>query len=98
MDKLAKGYGAKKDLADIEWINRLLRNASHCGLGSTAPNAVVDTLSKFRPVYERRLKTLDFEPAFDLDAELETARRITGRNDPAARLDNGNHTENGSEG
>ena len=98
MDKLAKGYGAKKDLADIEWINRLLRNASHCGLGSTAPNAVVDTLSKFRPAYERRLKTLDFEPAFDLDAELETARRITGRNDPAARLDNGNHTENGSEG
>ena len=26
MDKLAKGYGAKNDLADIEWINRLLRN------------------------------------------------------------------------
>ena len=89
MDKLASGFGAKKDLADIEWINRLLRNTSHCGLGSTAPNPVVDTLGKFRPAYERRLKTLDFEPAFDLDASLAAARRITGRDDPAAHLDGG---------
>jgi [NiFe] hydrogenase diaphorase moiety large subunit len=87
MDKLARGYGAKKDLADIEWINRLLRNTSHCGLGSTAPNPVVDTLNKFRPAYERRLRTLDFEPAFDLDAALDAARRITGRDDPAAHID-----------
>lgn len=95
MDKLARGYGAKKDLADIEWINRLLRNTSHCGLGLTAPNPVVDTLAKFRPAYERRLKTLDFEPAFDLDAALAAARRITGRDDPGAHLDGGDkqHTE-----
>src|SRR5690606_14942122 len=70
MDKLAGGHGAKMDLADIEWIERLLRNASHCGLGSSAPNPVRDTLLKFRPAYERRLKNLDFEPAFDLDAAL----------------------------
>lgn len=87
MDKLARGFGAKMDLADIEWINRLLRNTSHCGLGTTAPNAVVDTLVKFRPAYERRLQSLDFEPAFDLDAALEPARRMTGRDDPGAHLD-----------
>ena len=86
MDKLERGFGAKMDLADIEWINRLLRNASHCGLGSTAPNAVADTLVKFRPAYERRLQSLDFEPAFDLDAALETARRMTGRDDPGAHI------------
>ncbi len=86
MDKLAQGFGAKMDLADIEWINRLLRNASHCGLGTTAPNPVVDTLIKFRPAYERRLKSLDFEPAFDLDAALDTARRMTGRDDAGAHL------------
>ncbi|MGL1832748.1 NAD(P)H-dependent oxidoreductase subunit E [Rhodocyclaceae bacterium SMB388] len=93
MDKLARGFGAKVDLADIEWVNRLLRNASHCGLGTTAPNPVVDTLVKFRPAYERRLKSLEFEPAFDLDAALETARRMTGRNDPAAHL-NDERTDN----
>ncbi|AYH44898.1 NAD(P)H-dependent oxidoreductase subunit E [Azoarcus sp. DN11] len=87
MDKLASGKGAKMDLADIEWLDRLLKNASHCGLGSSAPNPVIDTLVKFRPAYERRLVSLDFKPAFDLDAALETARRMTGRDDPAAHLD-----------
>jgi len=87
MDKLASGKGAKMDLADIEWIDRLLKNASHCGLGSSAPNPVIDTLVKFRPAYERRLQSLEFKPAFDLDAALETARRMTGRDDPAAHLD-----------
>jgi [NiFe] hydrogenase diaphorase moiety large subunit len=87
MDKLASGKGAKMDLADIEWIDRLLKNASHCGLGSSAPNPVIDTLVKFRPAYERRLQSLEFKPAFDLDAALDTARRMTGRDDPAAHLD-----------
>ena len=87
MAKLANGHGAKMDLADIEWIDKLLKNASHCGLGSAAPNPVIDTLIKFRPAYERRLKSLDFEPAFDLDAALATARRMSGRDDPAAHLD-----------
>ena len=87
MDKIARGAGAKTDLAEIDWINQLLRNTSHCGLGSTAPNPVVDTLTHFRPAYERRLRALDFEPAFDLDAALAAARRITGRDDPAAHLD-----------
>ncbi|MFN3985429.1 MAG: NAD(P)H-dependent oxidoreductase subunit E [Rhodocyclaceae bacterium] len=87
MDKLGSGHGAKMDLADIEWVMRLLRNASHCGLGSAAPNPVSDSLQKFRPAYERRLESLDFEPAFDLDAALARARAITGRDDAGAHLD-----------
>ena len=86
MDKLASGHGAKPDLADIEWVVRLLKNASHCGLGSTAPNPVMDTLVKFRPSFERRLESLDFVPAFDLDASLATARRVSGRDDAAAHI------------
>ncbi len=87
MSKLASGYGAKMDLADIEWINRLLRQSSHCGLGSSAPNAVVDALVKFRPAFERHLRNLDFEPAFDLNAALAGARTAAGRDDPGAFLD-----------
>ncbi|HJW03430.1 MAG TPA: NAD(P)H-dependent oxidoreductase subunit E [Azospira sp.] len=86
MDKLADGHGAKYDLADIEWINRLLKNASHCGLGTSAANPVIDTLVKFRPAYERRLQSLDFEPAFDLDKSLAEARRMTGRDDAGAHF------------
>ncbi len=86
MDKLAAGHGAQADLADIDWLDRLLKNASHCGLGSAAPNPVIDTLQKFRPAYERRLVSLDFEPAFDLDAALAEARQLTARDDPGAHL------------
>ena len=86
MDKLADGHGAQADLADIDWLDRLLKNASHCGLGSAAPNPVIDTLQKFRPAYERRLVSLDFEPAFDLDAALAEARQLTGRDDSGAHL------------
>ncbi|ANQ84580.1 hydrogen dehydrogenase subunit alpha [Azoarcus olearius] len=86
MDKFASGHGSRGDLADIEWIDRLLKNASHCGLGASAPNPVLDTLLKFRPFYERRMQTADFEPAFDLDQALAPARRVSGRNDAAAHL------------
>lgn len=86
MDKLAAGQGAKADLADIEWIDRILKHGSHCGLGASAPNVVLDTLAKFRPAYERRLHSLEFMPGFDLDGALATARRLTGRDDPGAHL------------
>jgi len=32
------------------------------------------------------LKTIRYEPGFDLDAELEIARQLTGRDDPGAHL------------
>jgi [NiFe] hydrogenase diaphorase moiety large subunit len=47
---------------------------------------VFDTLRKFQPAYERRLKSLDFEPAFDLDGALAAARQMTGRDDAGAHL------------
>jgi len=43
-------------------------------------------MQKFPEAYERRLKMLEFEPAFDLDDALETARLITGRDDEWAHL------------
>jgi [NiFe] hydrogenase diaphorase moiety large subunit len=86
MDKLAAGHGAPVDLVDLEWLNRLLRQASHCGLGSSAPNPVMDTLQKFRPAYAQRLRHPHFAPAFDLDGALAEARRLTGRQDAAAHL------------
>ena len=88
MDKLADGNGAYRDLADIEWLDRLLKNSSHCGLGSSAPNPVIDVLQKFRPSMERRLRSADFQPAFDLDRALDRARQMTGRDDADAHLTN----------
>ncbi len=87
MDKIAEGHGTAHDLAEIEKLDKVLHLSAHCGLGHTACNPTLDTLKRFRPMYERRLKSLDFEPAFDLDGALATARRMTGRDDAGAHLE-----------
>lgn len=87
MDKIAAGHGTQFDINEIYQLSRLLQMASHCGLGQTASRPLMDTLEKFRPAYERRLKSLDFEPAFDLDGALAQARQMTGRDDADAHLE-----------
>ena len=86
MDKIAAGHGTNHDLAEIEKLDKVLQMSAHCGLGHTACNPTLDTIKRFRPAYERRLKSLDFEPAFDLDGALARARQMTARNDAGAHL------------
>jgi [NiFe] hydrogenase diaphorase moiety large subunit len=86
MDKLHNGHGSPYDFAEIEKLNQLLQSMSHCGLGHTACNPVLDTIAKFRPAYEGRLQHKDFEPAFNLDWALEPARQMTGRDDAGAHF------------
>ncbi|ODT84823.1 MAG: NADP oxidoreductase [Nitrosomonadales bacterium SCN 54-20] len=86
VDKIANGHGTASDLEELKHLGHLMRTMSHCGLGHTAPNPVLDMLQKFPGAYEQKLTSLSFEPAFDLDAALATARRITGRDDPWAHL------------
>ena len=86
MDKLAAGKGSAYDMQRMQMLMRVLTSMSHCGLGHTAARPVVQTMAAFPETYERRLRKLDFEPAFDLDAALGTARLITGRDDEWAHL------------
>ena len=87
MDKLADGHGSPYDFAEIEKLNVLLQSTSHCGLGHSACNPVLDTIAKFRPAYDKRLAHKDFIPAFDLDHALSAARQMTGRDDTGAHLE-----------
>jgi [NiFe] hydrogenase diaphorase moiety large subunit len=87
MDKLARGRGTAHDMAEMRRVSRILREMSHCALGHTAANPVVQTMEKFPECYERRLKALTFEPSFDLDEALAPARGLTGRDDPWAHLE-----------
>ena len=86
MDKLAADRGSPYDLDEMAKMHRLMQGASHCGLGNTATIALEDILVKFRPAFDRRLHSPEYEPAFDLDAALTQARRMTGRDDPGAHL------------
>ena len=87
LDKLAAGQGSRHDIDVLFELDKLMHAATHCGLGATACNPLRDTIAKFRPAYERHLKSLYFEPGFDLDAELSVARHLTGRDDPGAHLE-----------
>lgn len=86
VDKVQSGHAGQYDLGEMKNIGMLMRTTSHCGLGATAPNPVLDTLNKFPHIYQARLKHSGYQPAFDLDAALQEARDITGRNDAGAHI------------
>ncbi|CAB1369434.1 NAD(P)H-dependent oxidoreductase subunit E [Denitratisoma oestradiolicum] len=86
MDKIAAGQGSPYDINEMFKLHRLMQGTSHCGLGNSATTALFDTLTKFKPAFERRLQSLDYEPGFDLDLALSQARQMTGRDDPGAHL------------
>ena len=75
------------DLVDMTSLARFIKSASHCGLGQSAANPVLGTLSHFPELYKARLQEVDFDPGFDLDEALETARRVTLRDDALAHLE-----------
>jgi [NiFe] hydrogenase diaphorase moiety large subunit len=87
LDKIIAGHGTEMELGECEEIGRLVKSMSHCGLGQTAANPILDSLRRFRDRYEARLVTRDFVPDFDLDRALAEARALTGRDDAYAHLD-----------
>ena len=87
LDKLSQGYGSSEDLQVLYQLDKLMHGTTHCGLGAAACNPLRDTIAKFRPAYERHLKSLHFVPGFDMDAEVSQARLATGRDDSLAHME-----------
>jgi len=86
LDKIAIGHGTAYDVDELKRMATLVKKRSHCGLGQTSPNPILDVLERFSHVIEQRLKHTEFEPHFDLDASLEEARQISHRDDAEAHL------------
>ncbi|MGZ5031272.1 MAG: NADH-ubiquinone oxidoreductase-F iron-sulfur binding region domain-containing protein, partial [Methylobacter sp.] len=86
IDKIVDGHGASGDIVALEELCRLVKNYSHCGLGQTAANPIITTMERYLDLYEKQLKDISFEPGFDLDGALETARRLANRDDVGAHL------------
>ena len=87
MDKIHAGNGTQHELREMNRLNRVLLMSAHCGLGHTACNPILDTMKRFRPAYERKLRSLEFTPSFDVDGALGRARQMTGRDDAGAHLE-----------
>jgi len=87
LDKISSGHGTRYDLDEMQRMGMLVKRRSHCGLGQTAANPVLDGLQCFPQIFEQRLVHSNFEPNFNLDAALEEARQITHRDDAEAHLE-----------
>ena len=86
LTKIIEGHGSAGDVVALEELCQIIKKQSHCGLGQTAANPVLTTLSRYPELYHQLLKKISYEPGFDLDGALETARRLAQRNDPSSHL------------
>ena len=86
VDKIVEGHGSAGDIVELEELCQVIKNYSHCGLGQTAANPILSTLERYPEIYQAMLKKISYEPGFDLDKSLETARRMANRDDAAAHL------------
>ena len=56
LDEITKGKGKIEDLDMLNQLAEDIKSGSLCGLGKTAPNPVLTTLSYFRDEYEAHIK------------------------------------------
>ena len=55
VNRITEGRGEAGDLDLLEQLGQVVKNASLCGLGQTAPNPVLTTLRYFREEYEEHV-------------------------------------------
>ena len=56
LERLCEGKGKTGDLEELENLARMVKKASLCGLGTTAPNPVLSTIRYFRDEYEAHIE------------------------------------------
>ena len=56
LKRVANGEGKEEDIELLEELARIVKRASLCGLGQTAPNPVLTTIKYFRNEYEEHIR------------------------------------------
>ncbi|MHC4483098.1 MAG: NAD(P)H-dependent oxidoreductase subunit E, partial [Planctomycetota bacterium] len=56
LERLCGGQGRKGDIEELEDLAEMVKKASLCGLGRTAPNPVLSTIKYFRDEYEAHIE------------------------------------------
>ena len=56
LDRLCAGQGKKGDIEELQHLAEMVKKASLCGLGKTAPNPVLSTIKYFYSEYEAHLE------------------------------------------
>jgi NADP-reducing hydrogenase subunit HndC len=56
LERITKGEGEEGDIEKLIELGNIIKDASLCGLGQTAPNPVLSTIKYFRDEYEEHIK------------------------------------------
>jgi len=56
LTRITQGKGAEGDIEKLERLGNMIKKASLCGLGQSAPNPVLSTIKNFRAEYEEHIK------------------------------------------
>ena len=62
LTKISKGKASMRDLAQLEELCDMVKNTSLCGLGQSAPNPVLSTLTYFKDEYLEKLVDYQASP------------------------------------
>lgn len=82
-DKVAEGHGARLDIEQMHRLNKLMTQASHCGLGQRAAVPVLATYEKFPDSFARRMEDVEYKPAFDVEAAIQRSIEIVREEETA---------------
>jgi NADH-quinone oxidoreductase subunit F len=93
LDDITKGQGREGDIGVLEELAEVIRDASLCALGGSAPNPFLSTLRYFRDEYEAHINEKRCPAfvckdliAFYIDPEKCQACMICGRKCPAEAI------------
>jgi len=56
LERITRGEGKPEDVGLLQTLGEMVRDASLCGLGQTAPNPVLSTIRHFRDEYEAHIR------------------------------------------
>jgi ferredoxin len=56
LTRITQGQGQQGDIEKLERLGDMIKRASLCGLGQSAPNPVLSTIKNFREEYEEHIK------------------------------------------
>ncbi len=82
-DKVANGHGARLDIEQMQRLNKLMTQASHCGLGQRAAVPILTVYEKFPETFSRRMTDVEYKPAFDVEAAIERSMQIVSEEEAA---------------
>jgi [NiFe] hydrogenase diaphorase moiety large subunit len=71
MQKIMEGKACQRDIEELESLASTVKTMSRCGLGQTAANPVLSTLTHFPDLYQKKLQGGEYSPTFDIDKAVQ---------------------------